>query len=154
MPQLMLIDGERIPSATGEYFDVHDPATEELLDQAPMGNEEDARAAIAAANAAFRSWRTASAHERAALLRSLVVSPTERGARLGERLASDALRLARERGATDVYLLTETAERFFPRFGFSVADRSSAPPALKQSEEFRTACPESAVMMHVRFEAR
>jgi len=93
-------------------------------------------------------------YERAALLRSLVVSPAERGARLGERLASDALRLARERGATDVYLLTETAERFFPRFGFSVADRSSAPPALRQSEEFRTACPESAVMMHVRFEAR
>jgi len=91
---------------------------------------------------------------RAALLRSLVVSPTERGARLGERLASDALRLARERGATDVYLLTETAERFFPRFGFSVADRSSAPPSLRQSVEFRTACSESAVMMHVRVETR
>jgi amino-acid N-acetyltransferase len=93
-------------------------------------------------------------YERVALLRSLVVSPAERGARLGERLASDALRLARERGATDVYLLTETAERFFPRFGFSVADRSSAPQALMQSEEFRTACPQSAIMMHVRVEAR
>jgi acyl-CoA reductase-like NAD-dependent aldehyde dehydrogenase len=68
MPQLMLIDGERVPSVTGEYFDIHDPATEEVLDQAPMGNEEDARAAIAAANVAFKSWRTVSAHERAALL--------------------------------------------------------------------------------------
>jgi amino-acid N-acetyltransferase len=86
----------------------------------------------------------------AALLRSLVVSPAERGASLGERLASEALLLARQRGATDVYLLTETAERFFPRFGFAVADRSAAPQALKQSEEFRTACPESAVMMHAR----
>ena len=93
-------------------------------------------------------------YERAALLRSLVVSPTERGARLGERLASDALRLARDRGATDVYLLTETAERFFPRFGFAVADRSAAPDALKQSEEFRTACPGSAVMMHARLITR
>jgi len=68
MPQLMLIDGERIASVTGEYFDVHDPATEELIDQAPMGNEEDARAAIAAANEAFKSWRKVSAHERAELL--------------------------------------------------------------------------------------
>jgi amino-acid N-acetyltransferase len=86
----------------------------------------------------------------AALLRSLVVAPSDRGARLGERLTREALRLARERAAPDVYLLTETAERFFPRFGFAVEDRRHAPPALMQSEEFRTACPASAVMMHAR----
>src|SRR3712207_2361058 len=68
MPQLMLIDGERVPSVTGEFFDVQDPATEELLDQAPLGNEQDARAAIAAANVAFKSWRKTSAHEKAELL--------------------------------------------------------------------------------------
>lgn len=85
-----------------------------------------------------------------ALLRSLVVARSERGARLGERLTSEALRLARERSAPDVYLLTETAERFFPRFGFAVEERRLAPEALKRSEEFKTACPESAVMMHAR----
>jgi hypothetical protein len=37
MPQLMLIDGERVPSVTGEYFDVHDPATEEVLDPSKAG---------------------------------------------------------------------------------------------------------------------
>lgn len=87
-----------------------------------------------------------------ALLRSLVVAPSERGMRLGERLTADALALARHRGAHDVYLLTETAERFFPRFGFAAEDRSLAPEALHQSEEFRTACPASAVMMHARLE--
>src|SRR3954468_5361877 len=66
----------------------------------------------------------------AALLRSLVVAPAHRGARLGERLAADALRLAEKRGAPDVYLLTETAERFFPRFGFAVEDRSQVPAGL------------------------
>jgi amino-acid N-acetyltransferase len=86
----------------------------------------------------------------AALLRSLVVSPAERGARLGERLTAGALRLADDRGAGDVYLLTETAERFFPRFGFVPEPRSSVPEALKQSEEFRTACCQTAVMMHAR----
>jgi len=64
----MLIDGERVERVSGEYFDVQDPATEGLLDQAPMGNEEDARAAIAAANEAFKSWRKVSAHEKAELL--------------------------------------------------------------------------------------
>ena len=86
----------------------------------------------------------------AALLRSLVVAPAERGSRLGERLTAGALRLAGDRGAGDVYLLTETAERFFPRFGFAVEPRSSVPDALRQSEEFRTACCETAVMMHAR----
>lgn len=85
-----------------------------------------------------------------ALLRSLVVAPSERGAGLGERLTAEALRLASARSAPDVYLLTETAERFFPRFGFAVEDRKKAPEALMRSEEFRTACPESAVMMHAR----
>ena len=47
-------------------------------------------------------------------------------------------------------LLTETAARFFPRFGFAVEDRSSAPPAVRESVEFRAACPASAVMMHAR----
>jgi N-acetylglutamate synthase-like GNAT family acetyltransferase len=88
----------------------------------------------------------------AALLRSLVVAPSERGMRLGERLTTEALSLARGRGARDVYLLTETAERFFPRFGFAAQDRGFAPEALRESEEFRTACPASAVMMHVRME--
>jgi N-acetylglutamate synthase-like GNAT family acetyltransferase len=85
-----------------------------------------------------------------ALLRSLVVAPDERGGRLGERLTSEVLRLARETGVRDVYLLTETATRFFPRFGFAVADRSSAPAAVAESVEFRAACPASAVLMHAR----
>ena len=65
MTEAMLINGERVPSVTGEWFDVVDPATEEVVGQAPMANEDDARRAIAAANTAFRSWRTATAHERA-----------------------------------------------------------------------------------------
>ena len=85
-----------------------------------------------------------------ALLRSLVVAPLERGAGLGERLTTDAIALARARGVRDVYLLTETAERFFPRFGFVAEARALAPEALRQSAEFRTACPASAVMMRSR----
>ncbi len=78
MPQPMLIAGEHVPSVTGEYFDVHDPATEALIDQAPLGSEEDARRAISAANAAFKSWRTTSAHEKAELLHEVARKIRER----------------------------------------------------------------------------
>jgi acyl-CoA reductase-like NAD-dependent aldehyde dehydrogenase len=68
MAELMLMNGELCASATGETFEVQDPATEEVIGHAPLGNEEDARRAIAAANNAFRSWRRVSAHDRAHML--------------------------------------------------------------------------------------
>ena len=87
-----------------------------------------------------------------ALLRSLVVSPDRRGRGLGERLTAEALGLARRMGVRDLYLLTETAEGFFPRFGFRVEERTAAPEALAASAEFQTACPASAVMMHLKLD--
>lgn len=88
-----------------------------------------------------------------ALLRSLVVAPAFRGQRLGERLTAEALALAGRKGVTDVYLLTETAAAFFPRFGFALRERADAPNALARSEEFQSACPASAVLMHARVSA-
>jgi N-acetylglutamate synthase-like GNAT family acetyltransferase len=88
------------------------------------------------------------------LLRSLVVSPERRGQLLGERLTAEAVGLAKTKGIRDLYLLTETAAGFFPRFGFSVEDRASAPKALAASREFQSACPASAVMMHLKVDGR
>ena len=87
---------------------------------------------------------------RAALLRSLAVSPDERGQGVGAALTMKAMAAAKTLGARDVYLLTETARDFFPRFGFAVEDRAGAPAAVQSSVEFRSACPASAVMMHAR----
>ena len=83
----------------------------------------------------------------AGLLRSVAVAPDRRGTGLGQELTVAALDLARERGVKDVYLLTTTADRFFPRFGFSVISRDQIDPALQRSEELRGACPASAVAM-------
>src|ERR1700674_1153636 len=44
-------------------------------------------------------------HEDAALLRSLAVAPRHRRQRLGERLAEEALNIARDWGREGVYLL-------------------------------------------------
>ena len=84
---------------------------------------------------------------RSALLRSVAVSSAVQGQGLGHRLVEAALALAREQGIGQVYLLTETAAGFFPRFGFKVVGRDSVDDAVKQSVEFTGACPASATVM-------
>lgn len=84
---------------------------------------------------------------RSAVLRSVAVAESSRGRGLGVAMTEAALAFASQRGVTDVYLLTETAEAFFPRFGFEVTDRGAVPPAIAQSIEFATLCPQSAVAM-------
>src|SRR5574341_1550725 len=86
-------------------------------------------------------------YETAALLRSVAVAAPYRGQGLGHRLTEAALDLARARGMRDVYLLTETAHQFFPRFGFGPVGRDEVPESVKGSVEFTTACPKSAAAM-------
>ncbi len=83
----------------------------------------------------------------AVLLRSVVVDPAWRGTGAGARVVDAALQAARRLQAREVYLLTTTAERWFPRFGFQVVDRSAVPAAVQASAEFRGACPATAVAM-------
>jgi len=83
----------------------------------------------------------------AALLRSVAVDSALRGQGLGQRLTRAALDLARQRGVATVYLLTETAGDFFPRFGFQLTERAAVEPAVQQSVEFTSACPASAQVL-------
>lgn len=83
----------------------------------------------------------------AALLRSVAVAPERQGEGLGQALTAAALELARRRGVRTVYLLTETAARFFPKFGFQAIDRADVDRAVLRSTEFTTACPASALVM-------
>jgi N-acetylglutamate synthase-like GNAT family acetyltransferase len=82
-----------------------------------------------------------------ALLRSVAVDPRRQGRRLGHQLTEAALRLARTHGADVVFLLTTTAERFFPKFGFEQIARDEVPASVKASVEFRSACCASAIVM-------
>lgn len=82
-----------------------------------------------------------------ALLRSVVVDPAMQGQRLGHRLTEEALKTAERHGARTVFLLTTTAETFFPRFGFQRISRDQVPASVQGSVEFRSACPASAVVM-------
>jgi amino-acid N-acetyltransferase len=84
------------------------------------------------------------------LLRSLAVESTRRGDGVGKDLVEELLAMARSRGVETLYLLTTTAELYFPRFGFEVIPREEADPKLARSEELRGACPSSAVLMRRR----
>lgn len=65
---------------------------------------------------------------------------------LEEHVAS-TLALGERRGVRTVYLLTETAAQFFPKFGFRAITRAEVDQAVMHSPEFTTACPKTALVM-------
>jgi acyl-CoA reductase-like NAD-dependent aldehyde dehydrogenase len=68
MATRMFIDGEWCDAASGATVEATSPATGESLGPVADGDREDARRAIAAANAAFPAWAGRTGFERAALL--------------------------------------------------------------------------------------
>ncbi len=89
-------------------------------------------------------------YDSVALLRSAVVAPGQRGNGVGRQLVEQLLERAEEDGIDELYLLTTTAEKYFPRFGFMPTTRAAVPEELKSSAEFRGACPDTAVVMKRR----
>jgi amino-acid N-acetyltransferase len=81
------------------------------------------------------------------LLRSLVVTPPYRGQGLGKELCEKVFSCARELGLKELYLLTTTAEKFFPKLGFDPIDRDNVPAPIQATEEFSSICPSTAVCM-------
>lgn len=65
---LHFINGKFTGGDGTETIAVTDPATEEIIDTVPKGNEADALNALAAAKDAFNSWRRTPANTRARLL--------------------------------------------------------------------------------------
>ena len=51
--RVMFINGEWVEATSGQRFEVTNPATGEVIDTVPDGGADDARAAVAAADAAF-----------------------------------------------------------------------------------------------------
>ena len=82
-----------------------------------------------------------------ALLRSVAVHPEWRAHGVGRDLVKRLVCMAEARGLRALYLLTMTAEHYFPRFGFEVIARGAVPAAIADTLEFRSACPASAVAM-------
>jgi amino-acid N-acetyltransferase len=82
-----------------------------------------------------------------ALLRSVAVAPAWRHRKLGRALVTRAIAEAEARGTKALYLLTTTAEAYFPSFGFTKTSRDEVPDDVRATAEFQGACPASAAVM-------
>lgn len=82
-----------------------------------------------------------------ALLRSVAVRPEWRSRGLGRVLVGRIIADAEARGIRALYLLTTTAERYFPSFGFTTIPRDAVPEDIRATSEFRSACPSTATVM-------
>jgi amino-acid N-acetyltransferase len=86
-------------------------------------------------------------YEGGALLRSVAVAPAVQGHGIGRQLVDVAVTLAESLGVPAVYLLTTSAEHYFPKLAFVPITSAHVPASVQESVEFRSACPASAVVM-------
>ena len=59
------INGEWVDAGTGEYFETTNPATGEVIAEAPIASRNDVEAAISSAYEAFRKWKDVPFRDRA-----------------------------------------------------------------------------------------
>ena len=81
------------------------------------------------------------------LLRSLVVHPDYRNLQIAATLIKMLEEQVTSSGITAMYLLTETADKYFSRKGYNTITRDEVPDEVKQSSEFSHVCPVSAIVM-------
>src|SRR5262245_575320 len=74
-----------------------------------------------------------------ALLRSVAVKPEWRSKGIGHALVTRAIADAESKQLRALYLLTETAEDWFPSFGFTKISRADVPQPVKATGEFTKA---------------
>ena len=86
------------------------------------------------------------------LLRSAVVAPGWQGYGVGRALVGEMVSRARIRDVTAIYLLTTTAENYFPSFGFERIERNEVPSELGESAELKGACPSTATAMRLHLQ--
>ena len=80
LPGLNCIDGKWLAAQDGRLLAVSDPATGEVFAHVPDSGAADARAALLAAHAAFKTWRKVPAKQRAQIIKrwnDLIVAQIE-----------------------------------------------------------------------------
>ena len=82
-----------------------------------------------------------------ALLRSVAVADPWRSHGVGRALVTRVIADAEARGIPALYLLTTTAEHYFPKFGFRPIARDQVPDDIRATGEFTSVCCASAVVM-------
>ena len=60
----LVIDGERVESASDEWIPVTDPVDQSVIAQVPVATDAELERALSGAEAAYRSWRSVPVQER------------------------------------------------------------------------------------------
>jgi amino-acid N-acetyltransferase len=88
-----------------------------------------------------------------ALLRSIVVQSTCRSQGLGVKMTEFLLQQAATQRYKALYLLTESAEKYFLKFGFTLVTRDQVPDEIASTQQFSNLCPASASCMVLNLES-
>ncbi|RBI62158.1 GNAT family N-acetyltransferase [halophilic archaeon] len=81
------------------------------------------------------------------LLRSVVVTESNRGQGYGTALCDALEERARTSGVETLYLLTTTAAAFFRQRGYEEVVRGDVPSSIQRTTEFTDLCPNSATCL-------
>lgn len=83
------------------------------------------------------------------LLRSLAVASSSRKQGIAAELVNNALSKAKASGIKEVYLLTETAEKYLKKFGFKNIARAEIPVSLLNDSALNTTCQACSTCMRL-----
>ncbi|KAF2280517.1 aldehyde dehydrogenase-like protein [Westerdykella ornata] len=118
----LFINGEFVESSNGKTFDIHNPATLELVAKVHEASEDDTNRAVAAAKAAFPAWSALSPDERAPYFRKLAALIRESN---DELAALEAASMGKPVGAFfDAYACASKWE-YFSEAGYNVQGATS-----------------------------
>ena len=81
------------------------------------------------------------------LLRSISVKKEERGKSWGRYISKQLEDFAKASGVNCIYVLTITAKDFFSKEGYILVERETVPEQIKNSSEFASVCPSTALVM-------
>ncbi len=85
----MLLDGKFIESNSGEWHDVVNPATQEVLAQVPFATDAEIEAAIASAKLAYKTWKKTPLAVRARIMLKLQALVREHTSRIAHTLSAE-----------------------------------------------------------------
>ena len=69
----LFIGGSSVKSATKNWIEVLNPATQEVLCEAPCATDEEIKSAVASAKEAFFSWRETPPPERSRVMMNIKI---------------------------------------------------------------------------------
>ncbi len=85
----LFINGKWVPSRGGEFMEVINASSEEVMGRIPAASAEDVDAAVRAARAAFQGWAATSVATRAEFLRKILQGLTERVDEIGQTITGE-----------------------------------------------------------------